>query len=175
LIAALLLLGGGYLYIDDVGEDSDELVIPNAPALWQTRAKAECPHTSSTAALAFANEQLAIAKGKHERAPFHFEDGVAAVDLFEVSATCFERGSEPVAAKEARDAAAQLRAQMAEEFHAHRVRLERALAEEDFSGARVEIKLLLDLLRGRKDEYVTFLSNLDRKLELKFSKSKEES
>jgi hypothetical protein len=48
-----------------------------------------------------------------------------------------------------------------------RVRLDHALATEDYVSAQKEVRVLLQFVEGKSGDYVTWLANLDRKLKLK--------
>ena len=90
--------------------------------------------------------------------------------LFETAAACFEVAGEPRAAKDSADAAKKLRKDVAEDYRTHRVRLEHAISVSDWRTAQVEVRVLLAFLDGQQGEYVTWLSNLDRKLQLKYGR-----
>jgi hypothetical protein len=171
-VAAAMLAGALYMLANAPSAEAAFSSLPPAPPLWTSAGKASCPHRDPGSAAAYAAEQNLLAEGKRERAPFYLQDGVAAVQLFQVAAVCFDAGGASAAAREAELSAATLRKEMSDAFHVHQVRLERALVVKDYDGARTELQLLLGLLQGRKNEYVTYLANLDRKIELKFSGKK---
>jgi hypothetical protein len=173
VFAGAMFAAALYMLLNTPGADASMAKMPPPSKLWPQTGPATCPQPPGAAAAAFAGEQMLLADGKRERAPFYFHDGVAAVDLFERAAACFAAGGDAEAARDAGTAAERLRRKMSEDFHVHRVRLERALAPDDHEGARTELGLLLNQLQGRSDEYVTYLASLDRRLELKFSGKKQ--
>jgi len=146
---------------------------PAAPGLWVEPAqKAACAERAPSPAGSLAQELLLTADGRRERAPFFFQDGVAAVSFYEKAAACFGTAGNAPAAKDAANAAQTLRDKLANDYHIHQIRLERALATQAYEQARSETKILLSFLQGRKDDYVTWLAIQDRTLELKYSGKK---
>ncbi|HVJ94727.1 MAG TPA: hypothetical protein VM580_33300 [Labilithrix sp.] len=169
LIALLLIIpSAAYLFVG-----SDEGLVPQAPKpapqppdLWAAPT-AQCPQADQALALGFARERMAIADAKRERRPFHVQDGVSAVPLYEVAAACFRAGGDPASANLADESAKYLRHEMTDDFRMRRVRLEHALATEDYVSAQKEVRVLLQFVEGKSGDYVTWLSNLERKLKLK--------
>lgn len=143
---------------------------PKVPDLW-TAGEAGCPEAGQQAQ-SLARAKLAAADGKRERAPFHVQDGVAAVPLYQLAAACFRAsGDEPTATEIAGDGQ-KLKRDVALEFRIHRVRLQHAFTVKDWKTAQREVKVLLAYTEGLKSEYVTWLSNWDRKLELEYGGKK---
>jgi hypothetical protein len=134
-----------------------------APALWGT-APTVCPQTSPAQAGVLAEEKRRVAEGKRERRPFHVQDGVAAVPLFELASACYAVGGNDAMAAATRQAGTELRTKVLEDYHAHQVRLEHALGVKDTSTARHEIHALKAFTEGLSGSYVTWLANLDRSL-----------
>ena len=141
------------------------------PALWAANAPA-CPQTDPAAARAFADQQLTAAESKEERSPFYPEDGVSAVKAFQLASVCFDGAQEPEQAADASKAALQLRKRVADDFHIHQVRLERALSTKNYDSARTEVRILRAFLGGALGDYTNWLSVLDRQIEIKFSAKK---
>jgi hypothetical protein len=135
------------------------------PPLWSGTPPA-CPQPSAEQAAAVAGERLSLALAKEERSPFHPEDGVAAVPLYRVAEACFQVASDRSAADEARASADRVKRQMEEQFRAHRLRLQRSLALQHRRVALRESRILMSFLSSGEGEYVTWLSNLRRKLQL---------
>jgi hypothetical protein len=52
------------------------------------------------------------------------------------------------------------------------VRLEHALTVEDYVSAQKEVRVLLQFTEGKSGDYVTWLSNLERKLKIKVAAAK---
>jgi hypothetical protein len=140
-----------------------------APELWSAPLTA-CPQSAPAQALALAAEREAVAEGKRERRPFHVQDGVAAVSLFETASACFGVGGNADASDAAARAAKVLRAKVQEDYHAHQVRLEHALLVNDSVVAQREVKVLRAFTEAASGPYVEWLSNLDRRLQLEASK-----
>lgn len=137
------------------------------PELWSEEITA-CPQKDPAAAGALAQDRYSVARSKQERRPFHVQDGVAAVPLFEEAAACFAVAGEGAAARETKELAAKLRVDIAQDFRTHRVRLEYALSRQNWSVAQKEVRVLLDFLDGKQHDYVSWLSNIDRRIRLKY-------
>lgn len=169
MIALLLLLGaGGYLFLgDDSGEGAPKAAKLQPPELW-TAPVAQCPYPGAQA-LAFARERMAVADAKRERRPFHVQDGVSAVPVYETAAACFRAGNEPGPGQLAEESAKYLRREMSDDFRTRRVRLDHALTVGDYVSAQKEVRVLLQFLEGKGGDYVTWLQNLDRKLKLEIA------
>jgi hypothetical protein len=142
-----------------------------APALWSAPT-ATCPQTAPPQALALATERERVAEGKRERRPFHVQDGVAAVSIFETASACFALGGDADSAAAATRSAQVLRAKVEEDYHAHQVRLQHALLVEDYLVAQREVKVLRAFTETASGPYVVWLSNLDRQLQLEATKDK---
>ena len=110
---------------------------------------------------------MAAADAKRERRPFHVQDGIQAVPIYEMAAACFRAGADAPAGNLADDSAKYLRREMTDDFRMRRVRLDHALSIDDYVSAQKEVRVLLQFVEGKQGEYVTWLSNLDRKLKLK--------
>ena len=145
------------------------------PALFAGESKATCPRGSSVQdAAAIAADELALADAKSERAPFFAEDGVSAVAHYERAAACFRSGGDTTSAAHAEQSAASLKQKLKDAFHVHQVRLERALATQEFDRARTEVHMLLSFVAGQPGEYSNFLGTLDRRIQLKYSGENQE-
>jgi hypothetical protein len=131
-----------------------------------------CPVAEPARGLALATEKAQLGAAKRQRWMFYPRDGVEAVSLFEIAAACFRAGGDTPRAREAKRAAETLRAGVEEEFRVYRVQLDRALARSDSRVALAQIRLLRDMLFGREldDEYVRWLTIMQRKLEAKASR-----
>ena len=145
---------------------------PPAPSLWGPSADG-CPQQRRDEAEAVAAERLRLAVAKHERSPFHPEDGIAAVGLYQGAESCFRVAAMNGDAGDAAAVAAQLKEQMDDEFRAHRLRLQRALALERWRWAERESTILLSFLSGNGGEYAAWLSNLRRKIQLTYGSAQE--
>jgi hypothetical protein len=167
LIAALLMIpGAGLLFLTNDEPIDNEATRPSPPELWAPPA-AQCPQADRAAALGYARERMAVADAKRERRPFHVQDGVSAVPTYEIAASCFRAGGDPSSGNLADESAKYLRREMSDDFRMRRVRLEHALKIEDYATAQREVRVLLQFVEGKSGDYVTWLSNLERKLKLK--------
>lgn len=132
----------------------------------------QCPAETREQALALAREKDASAQAKRQRWKFHTKDGVEAVVLFEVAAACHAAGGDAEGAASSGLLARAMRAGVLQEFQVYRVRLERALERNDARVALAQIKYLRDMLftRDIDDEYVRWLTIMQRKLEARVSR-----
>jgi hypothetical protein len=119
-----------------------------------------CPRREPRQALAFAQQQQDLAETNQERMPFVVDEGVAAVDAFEMAAACFRAGGVASLAEQAAAAAQRLQRELEDDFRARRLRLSRMLLVEDRELARVDVAWLRALLRGRSNTYVSWLDGL---------------
>lgn len=148
------------------------LLMPTkAPALWAASAPG-CPQAEAEPALAFAEQQLSAAESKEERAPFYPEDGVSAVKAFLTASSCFRAADATERSGDAEQAALSLKKRIADDFHIHQVRLERALSTKNYESARIEVRILRAFLGGALSDYSNWLSVLDRQIQIEFAKKK---
>lgn len=134
--------------------------------------KRDCPAQTREQALALAREKEASANAKRQRWKFHTRDGVEAVVLYESVAACYTAAGAGQEAAQASMLAQAMRAGVLQEFQVYRVRLERALQRDDAKVALAQIKFLREMLftRDIDDEYVRWLTIMQRKLEARVSK-----
>lgn len=142
------------------------------PPLFAEAGAMRCPEGTAEAAAAFGGQELRRAETARERAPFSGQDAVGAVNAFQRAAACFTRGDAPERARDASHQGEQLKENVQLDFHVHRVRLERALATKSYEEARTEVRLLLSYVGRRGSAYSSWLTSLDRQIELKFSGKK---
>jgi hypothetical protein len=166
IAVALMLPGAGLLFFTNDDVLNADPVRPQAPELWGPPTS-QCPQSDRGASLGYARERMAVADAKRERRPFHVQDGVAAVPIYEVAAACFRAGGDASSGNLADESAKYLRREMTDDFRMRRVRLEHALATEDYVSAQKEVRVLLQFVEGKSGDYITWLSNLERKLKLK--------
>jgi len=142
---------------------------PNAPDP-TTRVAPGCPEKQG--ALPLAHQKLALARSKRERFRFYPRDGVDAVASYQTATSCFDAAADHASADMARDEASTLQREIRDDFHASRVRLERALVRKDARTALAETKFQRELLVGTPDSdaYLTWLALLQSKLESIVSK-----
>ncbi|MDB4943901.1 MAG: hypothetical protein JWP97_3435 [Labilithrix sp.] len=164
-VAIIVPLGLYTILVDDPNDSGPKPAPKQAPELWQAPV-GQCPYAGPQA-LAFAREKMAVADAKRERRPFHVQDGVQAVPTYEAAAVCFRAGGDAGSGGLAEESAKFLRRDITDDFRTRRVRLDHALAIEDYVSAQKEVRVLLQFVEGKSGDYVTWLSNLDRKLKLK--------
>lgn len=172
IIAAMIMIpAAGFLLFGPEETGDGAVVHPNPPELWAAPG-GQCPHaTDRGQALSFAREKMAIADAKRERRPFHVQDGVSAVPTYETAAACFRAGGDAASGNLAEESSKYLRREMTDDFRMRRVRLDHDLATEDYVSAQKEVRVLLQFVEGKSGEYVTWLSNLERKLKLKIGEA----
>ncbi|MFZ5896385.1 MAG: FHA domain-containing protein [Myxococcota bacterium] len=167
LLAALVVPVAAFMSFAPQSAEADTDYKP-APPLFPS-ATPECSEPNESAASNAVDAWLRDAEGRHERAPFSAEDGVAAVRLYRSAASCLEkfgRGDEAAPLREGADGLAR---HLERDFHVHRVRLARSLGADDVEAARHEIALLRGYLPRGQSEFALWLDYLDRKLGLRSS------
>lgn len=142
------------------------------PPLFAAASASRCPEGAPEAAFALGGEELRRAETARERAPFSGQEAVGAVNAFQQAAACFSRAEATERANEALRQADELKKGVQLDFHVHRVRLERALATKSYEEARTEVRLLLSYVGRRGGAYSSWLTSLDRQIELKFAGKK---
>ena len=168
-LLALALIGvfGALLYL--LFWDVESKIAP-PPAQVQalfSDAPLSCPQEDASRALAFAEEQTEIAEGKQERLPFAIEDGVVAVALYRLAATCFHSGGDDARASEAEQAASLLKQSLSEEYRARRLRLSHLLTVEDYELALKDVSVLRALTSEKKGRYFEWLAQVTEQLKAK--------
>ncbi len=166
---ALMIPAAGYLFLMPDEGSGPKLAKKEAPPLWGAPIAA-CP-VGGVQGLARARERMAIADAKRERRPFHVTDGVHAVPLFEEAAACYRVGGDGASAAVADQAARAMRAELNDDYRTQQVRLDHALSVEDWALAQRQVRTLQQFTSGKTGDYVTWLSNLDRKIKLKIGEA----
>jgi len=161
VVALLCLLAVVALQVSDPVGKSPAAV----PELW-SKSETTCPAASAAQARALAAEKRIVADGKRERHPFYVLDGVEAVSLYELSATCFRKAGEDSLADEMVSTARQLRADVSHDYRVRRLRLERALATDDNEVAAREVIMLRTLVANKPGAYADWIHTLARKFEV---------
>lgn len=126
-----------------------------------------CP-TSGAAVLRQADLFSEIALAKSERYPFDPSDGVESVRLYRRSQACYAVSGVEDAATQMQLEADFMQRRVEEDYSAHRLRLERALAARRYEDALFETEAILAILR-REDQtsaYIRWLTQTKRHLEL---------
>jgi hypothetical protein len=167
VIAFLLMIpAAGYLFFVDPPAETAAVKPPKEPELWAAPVTV-CPQPGGEQALALAREKRAVADAKRERRPFRVQDGVAAVPMYELSGVCFRAGGDIESSNQAYAAANALRKELNDDYRTQRVRLEHAIGVKDLKSAQRQVRILLAFTEGKQGDYVTWLSNLDRRLKIK--------
>jgi hypothetical protein len=139
----------------------------DVPSPWRSSTES-CPVSDPEQALATASARLALAVAKEERSPFHPEDGVTAVIHYGIAGACLRVAGHDDEAADVAASAARLRREVMDQVRVGRLRLRRAVAGEEWAVAEHESGVLLALLSTSGGEYVAWLSNLRRKLQIKY-------
>jgi len=157
-LGVAVLVAGAYMafFWDDAPQTADAPA--QAPDLFGPKPTA-CPQAAPDQALALASEKFELAEGKRERSPFVAKDGLEAVQLYELAATCFRQARAQARADDADATAAQLRTAITQDFRARRVRLEHLMAVGDYELARQDITVLRALTEGKQGAWVNWLAN----------------
>jgi hypothetical protein len=166
LVALLAVAGVGVALLLMNDESPISPAPAEAPELFAAAA-VECPRDKNADALAFAEEQNDMAVATHERVPFAAHEGVVAVGLYQTAAACFRAAGAGEREKEAEQAAASLKSELADDFRARRLRLSHVLAVEDYELARLDVSVLSAMTAGRSGRYVEWLKTVDKQLKAK--------
>lgn len=171
LIGIVILAMGGYYLVSSDDTQAAKLAPRDPPELFGPVIDG-CPQRVPDQALALARERNIVADAKRERRPFHVQDGIAAVPIYELAAACYKVAGDGPDAAETGGAAASLRRELNEDYRTHRVRLDHDISIPDNEASRREVKILLQFTEGKQGDYVTWLSNTERELRLKLGRGK---
>jgi len=175
LIYALAIVGlplGFYLFLTMHRPSAELPAAVDPPALWEEGADVACSERAADTARALAERESLRAEAARERSPFHPEEGLHAVALFQRTSACYRVAGELASAERAQRSALDLKRKAESDFHVHHVRLGRALATRQYDRARREVGILLEFVGKRGGRYAEWLTVLDRTIELKFSGKK---
>lgn len=162
--AALLVVGGGALLVLFALLDGGRAQHPlAAPRLWRERG-ASCPVSDADEAFQVMLERRAMADAKAQRQPFVARDGVDAVDLYRVAASCAKLADAASSEQPLTRTADALRESIEADFRIRRLRLDYSMKQRDKQTALAEVAMLRDLLRDVDDPYTRWLSALSRRL-----------
>lgn len=137
----------------------------SAPELWGTPVQT-CPASGSVQARAMAAQKAIAADGKRERHPFNAADGVDAVVLYEAAAACLRTAGQADRAADVDANAAQLRAEVSDDYRVRQLRLVRAVTTGDSEVAVPEVVALRTLLVGKGGPYVDWINATARRLDV---------
>jgi len=169
VLAAVAVPISLFILFDDEPESIGAAMPKERPALFASAAP-PCPQSAPVEARALAQTKRRLAESKRERGPFHVQDAVAAVPLFREARACFEVAGDADAAKEMGGSEGRLRGTLEEDYRARQVRLEHALDVKDLRTAQHETRVLLGMLDGRTENYVSWLGSVERRVSLKLGK-----
>lgn len=141
-----------------------ELQAPTEP-LQLFDAEVGCPVAGANA-LYRADQDAEHALAKSERYPFESGDGIESVTLYRRAQACYVTVGEPEPAARMQREAEWMQARIEEDYATHRMRLERALAQERWPDALFETRALIALTRHRNHPYVEWLERNARRLQL---------
>jgi hypothetical protein len=145
---------------------------PEPPPLWSRAEGEACLRQDRVVAQAQAVSYLEQASGRRERSPFSPQDGVESVELYVKAASCFSHAQYNDEAGFAQGEAEHMRQTISRQFHVHQVRLERALAMNEYDSAQAEARILQAFVGPGGGEYTSWLSDLQRTIKLKASSKK---
>jgi hypothetical protein len=160
---------GFYLVFTAAPQETDLGAAPEPPPLWSQAEDDPCTHRDPAVAEAQAVSYLGQASGRRERSPFAPQDGVESVSLYIKAAACFSQAKNTVDAQFARGEAEHMKQTTSRQFHVHQVRLERALATNEYDFAQAEARMLQAFVGPGGGEYNGWLSDLQRRIKLEFS------
>jgi hypothetical protein len=162
MLAAIAVLA---MYILREPESAIARTSAKAPALFE--GLPDSCETTGAEALTLAHQHLNAADARAERYAFEPNDGVHSVFGFSAAAACFRAVGENDTATWVETEQAKMQQRIEEDYLFHRIRLERALDHERYRDALHEERIVAALVRGQRGEYVTWLTNIDRLLELR--------
>ncbi|HMI90384.1 MAG TPA: FHA domain-containing protein [Polyangiales bacterium] len=175
LVYGLAIVGlplGFYLFLTMQTATAELPAAVDPPSLWAEAAEGACSERAADTAHALAERESLRAEAARERSPFHPEEGLHAVALFQRASACYRVAGELTRGEHAQRAALELKRRAESDFHVHHVRLGRALATKHYDRARREVGILLEFVGKRGGRYAEWLTVLDRTIELKFSGKK---
>lgn len=141
------------------------LALTAAPGLWVSPVQT-CPAAGGVQARAMAVEKAIAADGKRERHPFNASDGVDAVVLYEAASACLRAAGDADHAADVDATAAQLRADVSDDYRVRQLRLARAVTTGDNEVAAREVVALRALLLGKGGPYVDWINATARRLDV---------
>jgi hypothetical protein len=165
LVSASLIAFAGWLFLTPEDDGIPGMTSVAPPPLFA--APPACPEKDAAAAAPRAQEAADAALAKSQRYPFAAQDGVGAVELYNLAASCFTVAGKDGDADQARQAGAALEERIQEDYRTHRLKLERAIQYKRTRQALIETQKLLDLVRHLDHPYTTWLRNMERHLQLK--------
>jgi hypothetical protein len=165
MVLALVLVGAaGWLFLSAGEDELPGMTSLEPPGLFA--APAACPEPEPAAAEARAREAADAAVARSQRYPFAAQDGIGAVELYGLAASCFATAGRDRDAEQMSGQRARLVGRIEEDYRTHRLRLERAIQYRRTRQALIQTRELLDLVRHTDHPYTSWLQNLERHLAL---------
>lgn len=137
---------------------------PPAPVLWETR-NTTCKFEAPDQAAHYAVQMRSLGDVNRERYPFDIQDGIHAVNSYEMAAACQRRANHGAEAALDDELASEIRGVVQSDYFAHRIRLEHAIESNDVRAAFVEVKILRQLTSEIHAPYVEWLAMVERRIE----------
>jgi len=166
LVATIVIVPvAGWVLLRPKGQDIiTEQPAAAAPELFASQA--QCPAQGDAAKRrADAASQAADARG--QRYPFDAQDGIRAVQQYQVAYACYQTAGELSEAARMQREGGALQRRIEEDYRTHRLRLDRAIEQEQVLDALYETQALLALLKHKQgDQYRAWLETLERRLQL---------
>lgn len=162
VIAALAMVAfvvGLNMLSDD--EEALDTSMPPAPGLFEQ--DTPCPY-GGVQALSRANETEQAALAHAERYSFDPHDGIAAVHAYRLAASCYTSGGDAAGAARAKTGAQRWQQRLETSYQGHQLRLRLALDRQRMDHVLSEVRALKKLLRGKNNQYVTWLSTAERRI-----------
>jgi hypothetical protein len=135
---------------------------PLTPALWSASDAQDCARAARDEAHELGRMHWRAALMKQERSPYHLEDAMTAVGLFQRAAACFEAAGDQTRRKNADREFERLLLRLEADHHRRRVLLERAIEQRDWRTAAREAGALQKLLGDRHAQYTSWLQSVER-------------
>lgn len=135
---------------------------PHTPQLWEASDAQRCARSASDQARELGQMHWQAALMKQERSPYHLDDALTAVSLFQRAQACFEQAGDGADAGRAEREFERLLRELEADYHRRRVLLERAIEKSDWRTAAREAIALQRLLGDRHPDYTGWLSNVER-------------
>jgi len=123
-------------------------------------------------ALSRAESRRDMANADRERSPFVPRDGLAAVELYETAAACYQKAGATAKMTETANAAKALRETITLDLRARRVRLEHLLAVGDYELAARDVHVLETLTAGKRGPWIDWLAGVDQLVKQKVAPAK---
>lgn len=172
LIVAALLVAipvAGWLLLSPPQDDLPRATMAPPPLF--DPLERPCPQSDPVQARVLANESARRALAKAERLPFRSQDGIEAINHYAMAAACFRAIGDAQSAETNLAAARALMSHIEDEFRNHRFRLERALEQGRTEDALIETRLIKNLVAHRQGPYLTWLTSLERRLQLQIDQA----